>query len=96
MEPNFVTDADITTRIDLHGSGCRCALHPADAQRRLFTRLLVGAGAAVAAGPLLAREGVDVGGNSKFTKLVSAGQIEQAAQQQYLQMRQEADRKSVV
>jgi Zn-dependent protease with chaperone function len=96
MKPTFVTDAEITTRIDLHRGDCGCALHASDPQRRLFTRLLVGAGAAAAAGPLLAREGVEVGGNSKFTKLVSAGQIEQAAQQQYLQMRQEASGKGAL
>ncbi len=45
------------------------------------------------AGPVLAREGVDVGGNSAFTKLVPAEQVERAASQQYLQMLTQADGK---
>jgi predicted Zn-dependent protease len=90
--PDFVTDAQIETHLTLHGgAGCRCLLH----QRRLFTGLLLGAGACAAL-PALAREGVEVGGNSKFTKLVPAGQIEQAAQQQYMQLRQEATGKGAL
>ncbi len=38
----------------------------------------------------LAREGVEVGKNSTFTKLVPAAQVEQAATQQYQKMLQEA------
>lgn len=64
---------------------CGCALHA----RRLFTGLLL-AGGASAALPALAREGVDVGGNSQFTKLVSAEQVEDAAAQQYRQMLEQA------
>jgi len=67
------------------GSGvnrCACALH----SRRLFTGLLLAAGAGVA----LAREGVEVGGNSKFTNLVPAEKVEAAASLQYRQMTQEA------
>ena len=37
-----------------------------------------------------AREGVDVGGNSAFTKLVPAEQVERSAAQQYAQMLQQA------
>jgi len=88
LHQDLVEDATITTRIDLHRQGCGCALHG----RRLFTGLLAGA-AATAAFPALARDGVEVGGNSKFTKLVSAEQVESAAQQQYLQLRQEANGK---
>jgi len=40
--------------------------------------------------PALAREGVDVGPKSSFSKLVSADQIEKAAASQYQQMRQQA------
>ncbi|MEY8877278.1 MAG: M48 family metallopeptidase [Leptothrix sp. (in: b-proteobacteria)] len=95
--PEFVTDATIETRITLHGgSGCRCPLH----QRRLFTSLLVGtvacAAVACTSGPAMAREGVEVGGNSKFTKLVPAADIEQAAQQQYAQLSQEASGKGAL
>ncbi len=47
-------------------------------------------GLALGAAPSWAREGVDVGKTSSFTRLVPAEQVEQAAQQQYLQMRQQA------
>ena len=57
--------------------------------RRLFGGALLGAGAALAL-PGWAREGVDVGGTSIFTKAVSADQIEQAAAQQYVQLQQQA------
>jgi predicted Zn-dependent protease len=57
--------------------------------RRLFGQLLVGGGL-VAAMPVGAREGVEVGKTSTFTKVVSADQVEKMAQQQYLQLRQEA------
>lgn len=55
--------------------------------------LLAGALAAAAmfASPVaLAREGVEVGGNSAFSKLVSADDIERSATQQYAQMLQQA------
>ncbi|HQY09861.1 MAG TPA: M48 family metallopeptidase [Burkholderiaceae bacterium] len=96
MEPTFVTDAEITTRIDLHRGDCGCALHTSDPQRRLFTRLLVGAGAAAAAGPLLAREGVEVGGISKFAKFYPADQLEADAVRNYAQVRKEAASKSAL
>ena len=89
--PEFVHDATITTPIVLHRGDCRCPLH----RRRLFTGLLAGA-AATAAWPALAREGVEVGGNSKFTKLVSAEEIEGAAAAQYQQMRTEASGKKAL
>lgn len=57
------------------------------AQRSMLALLLT----LVVLGPQAwAREGVEVGGNSKFTKLISAEQVEHAAQQQYQQMRQQA------
>ena len=69
----------------LHLPGCTCHGH---ARRRLGTGLLaLGAGAAW---PAWAREGVEVGNQSKFTKLVSAEQVERAADMQYLQMKQQA------
>ena len=43
-----------------------------------------------------AREGVEVGKNSSFTKLVPAGQVEQAAGQQYQQLLQEAASKKAL
>lgn len=45
-------------------------------------------GASLAQAP--AREGIDVGGNSFFTKLVSADTVEKSAAQQYAQMLQQA------
>ena len=91
LSSSFRTDA----RIDLpHGVGCACALH----SRRLFTGLIAG-GALGMALPALAQEsqanldeGVrrDVGKESKFTKLVPAEQVEQAAAQQYAQMLKQA------
>lgn len=91
MNQNFVEDACLTTRVDLHRGGCACPLHG----RRLFTGLLVGT-AVLGALPVQAREGVEVGGNSQLAKLVSAEQVESAAQQQYLQMRQEASSKNAL
>jgi predicted Zn-dependent protease len=44
----------------------------------------------------LAREGVEVGGNSKFSKLVPAGDVEKAAAQQYQKMLQEASAKNAL
>jgi len=70
---------------DLPSITCGCAFHA----RRRFGMTLAAAGAAVAV-PAWAREGVDVGSESRFTKLVSADQIEQAAAQQYAQMKQQA------
>ena len=44
----------------------------------------------------LAREGVEVGQNSKFTKFVSADQVEQSAVQQYRQLLQQAASKNAL
>lgn len=43
--------------------------------------------------PTLAREGVEVGNNSSFAKLVPAEQVERTAAQQYLQVLSQADSK---
>ena len=43
-----------------------------------------------------AREGVDVGGNSAFAKLVPAEDVERSAGQQYMQMLQEANGKKAL
>ncbi len=85
--PEFDPHADASLP-SAPGSGfgrCACALH----SRRLFTGLLLAAGAGAAL-PALAREGVEVGGNSQFTKLVPAEQVEAAATQQYRQMMEQA------
>ena len=44
----------------------------------------------------IARDGVDVGGNSPFSKLVSADTVEQSAGQQYQKMMQEAAAKNAL
>jgi predicted Zn-dependent protease len=46
--------------------------------------------------PAYARDGVDVGNNSAFTKLVSAEQLEQSAAQQYAQMLAQASSKNAL
>lgn len=51
---------------------------------------------ALACAPTWAREGVDVGKQSWATRLVPAEQVEQAAQQQYAQMGQEARQKGAL
>ena len=57
---------------------------------RALPNALVLSAAALCASTALAREGVEVGGNSSFSKLVSAGQVEQQATVQYQQLLQEA------
>ena len=86
----FVHDASLTLPPLVHARDCSCAAH---ARRRLFTGLV---GAATLA-PLgaLAQDGVrkEVGRESRFTKFVSAEQVEQAAAQQYAQTKSEATSK---
>jgi predicted Zn-dependent protease len=78
----------------IHPPACWCALH----SRRLFTGWLV-AGTASAAGAAFGQSSEegglrgDVGRNSRFTKLVSAEEVEAAAAQQYRQMMREAAQK---
>lgn len=78
MEP--ITDVGLAGGHQSTDGGCANPL-----RRRAALALLAGA-----ALPAWANEGVDVGKNSAFTKLVPADQIEQAAAQQYLQMQQQA------
>jgi predicted Zn-dependent protease len=80
----------------LSAPACFCALH----SRRQFTRRVAqgaaGASALLAAGPLWAQDGADVGVSkdvgrtSRMAKLVPAATVEGSAQQQYLQMMQGA------
>jgi predicted Zn-dependent protease len=90
----FVTDAHVDVPELAHADGCGCALH----SRRLFTGLLLAGGASALAGPAAAQDGVreDVGKESRFTKLVSAEQVEAAAAQQYAQMMREAAQKGAL
>jgi predicted Zn-dependent protease len=62
--------------------------HVVLATRAALTALAIGA--AIAPSLATARDGVDVGKNSSFTKLVPASQVEQAAGQQYQQLLQQA------
>ena len=84
-----------------HSFGCCCALQArgrsicALRSRRLFTGGLLAGGALIGL-PLRAREGVEVGPKSSFSQIVSADQIEQAAQQQYQQMVQQAEAKGTL
>jgi predicted Zn-dependent protease len=86
MNTEFRTDAALPA----HDLGCRCALH----SRRLFTGALLAcaAGGGLAQQPRQPDEGVrgDVGGTSRFSKLVPAEQVERAAAQQYAQMMRQA------
>jgi predicted Zn-dependent protease len=93
--PLFRTDAVLAVA---HRTGCRCALHAPMPTRRLFTGLVAG-GALGLALPALAQQGQtqldegvrrDVGKESRFTKLVPAEDVEQAAAQQYAQMLKQA------
>jgi Zn-dependent protease with chaperone function len=57
----------------------------------------VGLGLALLLAPVAwARDGVDVGGNSAFSKLVSAEQVEQTAKLQYQQTLQQAQQKQAL
>ena len=78
-------------------SGC------AGLANRLLLQRLAGCalGAALLASPLalsvaVAREGVDVGNNSAFTKLVPAEDVERSAAQQYQQMMGQASAKNAL
>jgi len=88
MPNTFNTEAWINEPLLAHRPRCSCPLHA----RRLFTGALLAGGAAALAGPAQAQDGVqgEVGKESRFTKLVSAEQVETAAAQQYAQMLREA------
>jgi len=88
-----ITDSNDFTWVPAgaHAAACGCALH----SRRLFTRGLLAAGA-LASWPAWAREGVDVGERSQFSKLASAQQVEAAALQNYSQLKQAARQKDAL
>jgi predicted Zn-dependent protease len=85
-------DTPLTLPPLAHLAGCRCPLH---ARRRAGAWA---AGALVAPGAALAQDGVrgDVGRESRFTNLVSAEEIEQAATTQYGQLKREAAAKGLL
>jgi predicted Zn-dependent protease len=85
MNRTFRTDADLRGAIP-HGLGCACH------GRRLFTGALLG-GAAAAALPAFAREGVDVDKESSLAKLVPAADVENAANQEYHKLLEQASQK---
>ncbi|GCL64680.1 hypothetical protein AQPW35_37610 [Rubrivivax pictus] len=90
-DPAFNTDAQVPLPALAHAGDCRCALHA----RRRLGGALIGGGALAALGlPLpAAAQPASLASQCKlssFTKLVSAEQIEQAAEQQYRQMLQQA------
>ena len=87
MSTPFVTDAELP--VWRHAAGCGCALHG----RRRMTLGLAGLAALGAAPAWAQREGVDVGKNSGFAKLVPAEKVEQAAAQQFVQMQRQAQEK---
>ena len=62
----------------------------------VFAATTLALAAALATTPVLAREGVDVGNQSGFSRLVPAEQLEQAAGQQYDQLKAEAAKKGVL
>jgi predicted Zn-dependent protease len=84
MNARFVTDAELP--LWRHAAGCACALHG----RRRLALGLAGLGATAALPAWAQREGVDVGKNSGFARLVPAEQVEQAAAQQFQQMKSQA------
>jgi predicted Zn-dependent protease len=69
---------------------------PANTRRRAALHWGCAACLGLGSGFALAREGVEVGGNSKFSKLVPAGDVEKAAAGQYQKMLQEAAAKNAL
>lgn len=92
MPIDFRTDAAVAAPALAHAEGCRCALH----SRRLFTGGLLAAATLPVHFDAAAREGVEVGRQSNFSKLVSAEQVEQAATQQYAQMKRQASQQNAL
>ena len=65
-------------------------------QRRIVPWVMACVLACAGVATAQAREGVEVGGNSAFTKLVSADTVERSATQQYAQMLQQAAAKNAL
>jgi predicted Zn-dependent protease len=64
--------------------------------KRAFLHSCAGCAAGMFAFDALARDGVEVGGTSKFAKLVPAGDVENSAQVQYGQMMKQANDKEAL
>ena len=64
--------------------------------KRAFLHSCAGCAAGLFAFDALARDGVEVGGTSKFAKLVPAGEVENSAQMQYGQMMKQANEKEAL
>jgi len=64
--------------------------------KRAFLHSCAGCAAGLFAFEALAREGVEVGGTSKFAKLVPASEVENSAQLQYGQMMKQAHEKEAL
>jgi len=64
--------------------------------KRAFLHTCAGCAAGLFAFDAMAREGVEVGGTSKFAKLVPAEQVESSAMVQYGQMLKQADEKDAL
>ncbi|MFZ2987931.1 M48 family metallopeptidase [Ideonella sp.] len=92
---DFDTSAELTLPLLAHRMGCHCPLHSRRRLGRLGAAGMVGAATGLLPTALWAQEGVrdQVGRESKFTQLVSAEQVEDAANQQYTQMKREAANK---
>ena len=96
MTDPFRTDAEIEPPPLAHRPDCGCALH---ARRRLGGLLLAGTGALLAGparGQALDGLRAEVGGESRFAKLVPAQEVEAAAAQQYAQLLRDAAQKNAL
>jgi predicted Zn-dependent protease len=87
MNARFRTDATAPEPALAHARGCHCPLHA----RRLFGAALLGAAALPALG-----QPIEECRRSKFTQLVSAEQLENAAGQQYRQMLTQASEQRAI
>lgn len=96
MTDAFRTDAEIEPPPLAHRPGCGCALH---ARRRLGGLLLAGTGTLLggpARGQALDGLRAEVGGESRFARLVPAQEVEAAAAQQYAQLLRDAAQKKAL
>ncbi|MGM9487848.1 M48 family metallopeptidase [Ideonella sp. YS5] len=96
MIPPTPSDEDLPLpALAMHAGGCRCPLH---ARRRATSWVLAGTGTALWPTAPWAQDGVrgDVGSRSRFTDIVSADEVEQAAGAQYGQLKRDAAGKALL